>query len=148
MEPFTVNVRKPDIRFSALLIYVRFPNVRLSDVRSISICISGYRTSGSNRLQPDNQYQNRFGTGFVSDVRLETFQTFLTSENRFQPVSEPGCPVGSNWNRMSNNRRLKLLSTGRPITGQYCPVIRRCLKSGGIYNRTTFENFQTFTVVV
>ena len=64
-----------------------------------------------------------------------------------------GCPVGNDWNRTSDNRTLEVESTGRPITGQLCPIIRRCLKTGGIYNRTCFKNaenrtsgFRMFTV--
>ena len=121
--------------------------------------ISGYWTSGSIQSTPvigrpvwtidmNRTSDNRtILSGFQTKPVLNRFQTGL------EPVSAIRRPVGSNWNRTSDNRRLKLESTGRPITRHLCPVIRRCLKSRGIYNRTLFENaeirtsgFQTLTV--
>ncbi len=95
---------------------------RRSEIRTIS---SGYRTSGSFQSQPPaigrpvpivfnrtSDSRNRLKTGYnvrISDVRLETIET---SEIRtLYPV------IG------------RLYSIGRPITGQYCPVIGRLYKS-------------------
>ena len=111
--------------------------VRISDiiwnpdinVRLSDVRLFPIRTSGSNRLEP--------------------------VPNRFRHLFCIRRPVGNDWNRTSDNQRLELEWTGRPITAQLCPVIRCCLKSGGFYNRTCFENaeirtsgFQTSTVYI
>ena len=53
----------------------------------------------------------------------------------------------SEWLRQAQSRtcRLKLLSTGRPITGRFRLDFRRCSKSGRFNNRRHFENAEIRT---
>ena len=137
---------------------VRFSNVRLSDVWLLSICpvigqiefnwtsdnrtiLSGFQTysivqTSDNRTKLSGSDTKLVPTGLEP---VSACVLYHTCQNRFgtgsKSVSAPGCPVGSNWNRTSDNRTLELEPTGQ------------------FGNRTTFENakirtsgFRTSTV--